>query len=94
MNSGLPRSLNFIGICGSLRAASYNRLLLQAAASMLPEQVSMEMVGLDGIEVYNDDVWEKGFPPPVEALRQKVRAADRRCTRQFQEPNQSLQFCL
>ncbi len=36
--------VKIVGICGSLRAASYNRGLLRAAAGMTPAGATLEMV--------------------------------------------------
>jgi len=71
------RSLTALGIAGSLRAASYNRALLQAAIELAPADltiVSFERLG--EIPLYNQDVEPRGDPEPVAALKQAIRAAD------------------
>jgi chromate reductase len=73
----MTASINVLGICGSLRAGSYNRMALHAAAELLPEGMTLEIVEtLRDIPPYDDDVRQKGFPPSVEALRAKIAAAD------------------
>lgn len=68
--------LTFLGISGSLRARSYNTALLRTAVELAPAGVRIEPFGLAEIPIYNEDVREGGFPPPVEALRERIRAAD------------------
>lgn len=71
-----PEPLRILGICGSLRRASYNRALLRAAIELAPEDVSFEVGEIHSIPLYDEDVHERGFPPAVEALRRQVGAAD------------------
>ena len=52
--------LHILGIAGSLRAASYNRGLLRAAAGLLPAGVELEVFSLDDIPLYNADVERLG----------------------------------
>jgi chromate reductase, NAD(P)H dehydrogenase (quinone) len=68
--------LTFLGISGSLRARSFNTALLRAAMELAPAGVRIEPFSLAEIPIYNEDVRERGFPPPVEALRERIRAAD------------------
>lgn len=65
-----------IGISGSLRAASYNSMLLRAAAALAPEGTVIEIATIEGIPLYNGDVEEQGIPEAVTALREKIVAAD------------------
>ena len=68
--------LTFLGISGSLRARSYNTALLRAAVELAPPGARIQLFSLAEIPIYNEDVRERGFPPPVEALRDRIRAAD------------------
>jgi chromate reductase, NAD(P)H dehydrogenase (quinone) len=66
-----------IGISGSLRKASFNTALLRAAATLLPEQASLEIRTLHGIPLYDGDVeTAQGLPASVTALKEAVVAAD------------------
>jgi len=68
--------LELLAISGSLRAASYNTWLLNAAREVAPEGVVVHLyVGLEDIPPYNDDVRANGFPQAVEKLRSEIRAA-------------------
>jgi len=44
---------NILGFAGSLRAGSYNRLLLRAAAEVVPEQMTIETFDLTPIPLYS-----------------------------------------
>jgi chromate reductase len=68
--------MNIVGIAGSLRKGSYNRLLLKNAQSLLPEGVSLEIADLDDIPFFSEDVEALGDPPAVEWLKSLVRSAD------------------
>ena len=47
------KTINLLGIAGSLRKASTNRGLLRAAQAALPEGVRMEIADLTDIPSYN-----------------------------------------
>ena len=66
-----------MGLCGSLRRGSFNRMALRAAAELVPAGMSIDIYdGLADIPPYNDDVREKGYPANVQALRDRIAAAD------------------
>jgi chromate reductase, NAD(P)H dehydrogenase (quinone) len=67
--------VSILGIAGSLRKASYNRALLRAAASFVPEQAVLETFDLEGIPPFNQDN-EKEPPDSVRSFKAKIRAAD------------------
>ena len=67
---------HILALSGSLRRASYNRGLLVAAQEILSGRAEVEIVGLDEIPLYNDDVRAAGYPVPVVALRDAVARAD------------------
>jgi len=60
---------------GSLRKASYNRLLLNAAIELAPPDLSIERLDIDDIPLFNGDV-EDPPPPAVAALRAAMADAD------------------
>ena len=68
--------LKIAGVCGSLRAASYNRMLLRLAESLMPASMQLDVLEWRDVPVFDADVFAKGFPPQVAALRERVRAAD------------------
>ena len=65
-----------LGISGSLRKASYNTAALRAAVELLPEGMNLDIADIAAIPVYNEDVRQAGFPPPVQRLREQIAAAD------------------
>ena len=68
--------INVLGVCGSLRKSSYNRMALAAAAELSPETVAVDICDLAGIPPYDDDVFREGFPPAVAAFRERIAKAD------------------
>jgi chromate reductase len=68
--------LNVLGVAGSLRKGSFNKAALRAAIELAPEGMTIEPFDIAPIPLYDEDVKAKGFPAPVQALREKIRAAD------------------
>ena len=69
-------TFHLLGIPGSLRAGSYNRALLRAAAEVLPAGVDLSLVALNDIPLYDADVQSTGDPEPVEELKRRIIIAD------------------
>ena len=72
----LEMSVRILGIAGSLRAASYNRSLLRAAAELAPAGMAIQLFDLIDVPLYNGDVEAQGDPEPVAALKRAIREAD------------------
>lgn len=70
------RGITVLGICGSLRAGSYNKATLRTAIELKPPGMTIETADIGSIPLYNEDVRAIGFPPPVEKLRAQIAAAD------------------
>jgi len=68
-------TMNVLGICGSLRKASTNRLLLRAAIATAPAGMTITEADISGVPLYDGDV-EPSPPAAVTALRDQVLAAD------------------
>jgi chromate reductase, NAD(P)H dehydrogenase (quinone) len=68
--------LRILGIAGSLRKQSFNRMALQAAAKLVPNDAVLETFDdLDQIPPFNQD--DEANPPAVVAeLKRRIRAAD------------------
>ncbi|HEX3885601.1 MAG TPA: NADPH-dependent FMN reductase [Stellaceae bacterium] len=71
-----PKPLTFLGICGSLRKASFNRMALDVAVAQRPPGVEVILADISHIPLYDEDVRAQGFPPSVETLRQQIKMAD------------------
>lgn len=73
----MSERLEVLGLCGSLRQGSYNRMVLRAAQKLAPEGMAIAAFEeLRAIPPYDEDVKAQGFPPPVQALRERIKAAD------------------
>src|SRR5215472_9207526 len=70
------KGITVLGICGSLRAGSYNKAALRTAIELKPPGMTIETADIGSIPLYNEDVRAQGFPPPVEKLRAQIAAAD------------------
>src|SRR6266498_3667536 len=60
----------------SLRKASDNLGALRVAIGQKPPGMTIEVADISQIPLYNEDVRQQGFPPPVETLRRQIAAAD------------------
>ena len=69
-------SINVLGICGSLRAKSFNRSALLAAAELMPAGMQMTVADYADVPLFNQDVQDKGIPEAVMRLAQQIREAD------------------
>src|ERR687893_234397 len=67
--------LKVLGFAGSLRAGSYNKSLLRAAADFMPGDASLEIFDIDGIPAFNQDI-EGDMPEKVKEFKSKIRDAD------------------
>jgi chromate reductase len=70
--------MNIVTICGSLRKASYNRMLMRLLPSLAPAGMNFkEAPPYDHFPYYNADLHADGkFPAPVTAFADAIRAAD------------------
>ena len=69
--------LNVICICGSLRKASYNRMVINALPGLAPPNMKLkEAPPFAEFPLYNTDIQDQGIPPAVHALAEAVRSAD------------------
>ena len=71
--------IKILGVSGSLRKGSFNTMLLNAAAQLLPEDVSMNIISFQDIPLYNADLdlpAAKQRPLVVEYLRKAIAEAD------------------
>lgn len=71
-------STRILAMVGSLRAASYNRQLAEAAVKLAPNGFKVELYeGLADVPFYNEDLDQPDtVPPSADALRTAVRSAD------------------
>ncbi|HEY7244542.1 MAG TPA: NADPH-dependent FMN reductase [Xanthobacteraceae bacterium] len=69
-------AIKVVGISGSLRKGSYNSALLRAAAELLPDGMTLDVVDLAELPFYNNDVEQQGLPPGVQRFRERIAGAD------------------
>jgi chromate reductase len=72
---GIMSEIKILGFAGSLRKGSYNKMLLQEAVRLAPQNAQIETFDLAGIPLYNQD--EENDPPQrVKEFKAKIRASD------------------
>src|SRR5262252_2460765 len=70
-------ALNILTVCGSLRKASYNAALARALPSLAPAGLKLSPAPpWAEMPLYNHDIQAAGFPAPVTAWADAIRAAD------------------
>lgn len=67
--------MKILGIAGSLREGSFNRMALKAAQSLAPEGVTIETFDIKGLPGFDQDD-EKNPPAQVVDMKQKIKDAD------------------
>jgi chromate reductase len=66
-----------LAIAGSVRAKSFNQMLLRAAVEVAPAGTTVEVASIEDIPLYNGDLEAaSGSPAPVEALKDRIVKAD------------------
>lgn len=71
----MSEKLALAGVSGSLRKGSYNTAALHACKSVLPDDVDLDIITLESIPLFNEDVEAEGWPPAVDALRKRIEPA-------------------
>jgi chromate reductase len=68
--------MKIIALCGSLRANSFNRMLLHLAQEVAPRTMHVVEAGWSSLPAFNADVLGAGFPDAAENLSAQIAAAD------------------
>ena len=71
----MEKPMNVCVLVGSLRKASFNRMLANALISLAPPSMNLEIVEIGQLPLYNQDL-DTDPPAPWIAFRQRVKAAD------------------
>ena len=71
-----PPPLRVLGICGSLRQKSFNMFALKTAGELMPPEIKLEITSIAELPMYNQDVHDKGVPPPVARFQDEITQAD------------------
>lgn len=72
----MAKPIKVAAFCGSLRKASFNRMLLNEAIRLAPEGMSLEEVEIADLPLYNTDLHQAGFPASAQRAIDRVAAAD------------------
>lgn len=62
-------------LVGSLRKASYNRMVAKALIALAPQNLDMEIVEIGQLQLYNQDL-EENTPAEWVAFRERIRPVD------------------
>ncbi len=68
--------LRILGVCGSLRKASFNMAALRACNELMPQGMSMKIATIGDLPLFNQDVFDAGLPEPAKRFRAEVTEAD------------------
>lgn len=69
-------TLKIVGLCGSLRAGSINRMALNLAGELMPASMRLEVVDWRDIPMFDADLLAQGVPAAVQTLAEQLRSAD------------------
>ena len=72
----MDKPLNVCVLVGSLRRASFNRVLANALISLSPSSLKFDVVEIGQLPLYNEDIETAAPPAPWTAFRQRVKPAD------------------
>lgn len=72
----MSRPLRITGIAGSLRSASYSRIVLQSLADLLPPGTEFSTIDIGALPAYNEDCEKTALPDAVHDSRALVAASD------------------
>lgn len=70
------RVVKILGMAGSLRRGSFNKAALRAARELLPPDAQLEIIDLDAVPFFNEDLEGKPLPESVLDLARAVQEAD------------------
>lgn len=70
------KTIDVVGLCGSLRANSLNRHALRLAGICMPPSMRLELVDWRAVPAFDADAMADGMPAAVIDLRERLRRAD------------------
>jgi chromate reductase len=68
--------MTILALLGSLRDASFNKMLLHAAEELKPEGMTIVEANIFDIPHYDQDIEDAGVPDSVRKLKQQIAEAD------------------
>lgn len=60
----MNKTLDIVGLCGSLRKASLNRAALHLAGELMPPTMLLDIVDWRDLPVFDGDLFALGLPAP------------------------------
>jgi chromate reductase, NAD(P)H dehydrogenase (quinone) len=72
----MDRPMNVCVLVGSLRKASFSRMLANALISLAPASLKLDIVEIGQLPFYNQDMETDPAPAPWTAFRERIKAAD------------------
>src|SRR6202165_2265319 len=72
----MNKPTNVCVLVGSLRKASFNRMLANALISLAPSSMKLDITEIGQLPLYNEDLETAAPPAPWTAFRQRIKAAD------------------
>lgn len=69
-------AIHIAAFAGSLRQASFNRRLLEIAATLLPENTTMNILDLAPLPLFNEELEQDGFSAAIQEFRKGLFNAD------------------
>jgi chromate reductase len=72
----MDKPMNVCVLVGSLRKASFSRMLANALSSLAPSSLQLDIVEIGQLPFYNQDLETDAPPVPWTAFRERVKAAD------------------
>src|ERR1700729_2241888 len=72
----LDKPMSVCVLVGSLREASFNRLLANALISLAPPSMKLDIIEVGQLPLYNEDLETATPPAQWTAFRQCIKAAD------------------
>lgn len=72
----MDHKIKIVGFTGSLRTGSYNKSALRAAAKLMPQDASLEILDIAALPFFNEDVEKIGLPPEVKKFKDSLETAD------------------
>ncbi|UPK40345.1 NAD(P)H-dependent oxidoreductase [Bradyrhizobium sp. 186] len=72
----MDKPMNMCVLVGSLRKASFNRMLANALISLAPSSMKLDIVDIGQLPFYDEDLETAAPPAQWTAFRQRVKATD------------------
>src|ERR1700722_16090799 len=72
----MEKPMDVCVLVGSLRKASFNRMLANELIWLAPSSLKLDIVGIGQLPFYNEDLETAAPPAPWTEFRQRVKAAD------------------